>query len=73
MSNIFLRNSDSPADALEHARAILNFSQSWLIATHDNKPEPHELYGFSLVLEAVEALVVRAEEELRNTERGIIA
>ena len=71
MSTIFLK-AYTAADALEESRAILRFAQSWLDATHENKPEPQEFYGFSLVLDVVSAKILHAEEQARQTDGEVI-
>ena len=73
MTSVFYNEKETPADMLEQARSMLRFTQSWLLATHESQPDVQEMIGFSYTLEAIEFLVLRAEEKARKEESRVIA
>jgi hypothetical protein len=54
------------ADAMDRARGVLRFVQSWASAEHTGSFNKYEMYGLCLITEAAESLIHKAQEELRG-------
>ncbi len=66
MNDPFFVADESPADALNRACSILCFVRSWANAQHDSDFSENEMVGLSLVTEAAESLIHKAEKALRK-------